>query len=202
MFIVTGSAEKGVPCLSAHRRTLMGNNLTARVVERLCEAAFVFLSIENDIDGMKTMVNKVVCRQGDASDLPGVQQLLRESDLPYADVVTSGAVFLLATYEEEMIGCIGLEGQGPNRLLRSFAVKQNFRNTGIGKVLIDELKKRAFDDGVVYLHLLTTTAEKYFAREGFVAASRDEAPDEIKRNAEFAGLCPASSTYMYTHLRQ
>jgi quercetin dioxygenase-like cupin family protein len=50
--------------------------------------------------------------------------------------------------------------------------------------------------GINNLHLLTTTAEKFFASPGFSVVPRDEAPASMKATSEFSSICPSSSTYM------
>jgi len=50
--------------------------------------------------------------------------------------------------------------------------------------------------GAARLHLLTTTAEPFFARNGYRTANRQTAPEAMRRTREFAGLCPASAAYL------
>ena len=54
----------------------------------------------------------------------------------------------------------------------------------------------AGDLGAARLHLLTTTAERFFTGRGFVAADRESAPPAIRQTREFADLCPASAVYL------
>jgi amino-acid N-acetyltransferase len=54
--------------------------------------------------------------------------------------------------------------------------------------------------GVETLLLLTTTAERFFARRGYAVGPRDAAPLEIRQTPEFAGLCPSSSVCMRKRL--
>ena len=48
----------------------------------------------------------------------------------------------------------------------------------------------------VRFYLLTTTAEDFFARRGYVRIARDEAPETIRATREFADICPAGSAIM------
>jgi len=50
--------------------------------------------------------------------------------------------------------------------------------------------------GIENVHMLTTTAEKYFSSKGFSKANRNEAPSEIKNTSEFSFVCPSASAYM------
>jgi len=130
-------------------------------------------------------------------DLRIIRQLLSKAELPVSDIEDGKIDFIIASNEnDELIGCIGLERFGKNGLLRSFAVDETWRNKKIGHVLFNELLSRSKQWGINDLHLLTTTAEKFFASVGFNSISRSEAPVSIKATTEFTSLCPASSTYM------
>jgi len=58
----------------------------------------------------------------------------------------------------------------------------------------------ASDLGSERLHLLTTTAELFFARRAFVSAERASAPLAIRQTREFADVCPASAAYLIKDL--
>lgn len=70
------------------------------------------------------------------------------------------------------------------------------RVTEIGKSLISQLTNYALQKGIVQLYLLTTTASKYFTREGFNVIDRNLVPDLIKKTSEFKDLCPSSAICM------
>ncbi len=61
-------------------------------------------------------------------------------------------------------------------------------------------KTHARSQGVRDVYLLTTTAEDFFARRGYVRIGREKAPRTIRSTREFADLCPASSAFMVKHL--
>jgi amino-acid N-acetyltransferase len=96
----------------------------------------------------------------------------------------------------------GLEGHGPDRLLRSITVLPPARGKGFGKALAAALERLAGNNGAKRLHLLTTTAAPFFERLGYVAVDRSTAPAEISGSAEFAGLCPASAHYLVKDVRR
>ena len=93
-------------------------------------------------------------------------------------------------------GLVGLEIFVPDALLRSLVVAPDYRTGGIGGRLLDHAEAEARRLGIRALYLLTTTAEAFFARRGYVAADREKAPPGIRSTREFAGLCPASSAFM------
>lgn len=98
-------------------------------------------------------------------------------------------------------GIVGIELCGPDALLRSLAVSAAERATGLGSALVAHAECYARSQGARAIYLLTTTAERFFARRGYVAASRAEAPEAIRATREFASICPASSAFMYKALR-
>ena len=130
-------------------------------------------------------------------DLDKIRELLQRSDLPVEDVDENKIVFIVATHEtNSLIGCIGLEQYGPDGLLRSMAVDPAYRNSGIGHELFNHLLSVSRQNNITTLHLLTTTAEKYFSRSGFLKSARNDAPASIQATEEFSSLCPSSSAYM------
>jgi amino-acid N-acetyltransferase len=91
---------------------------------------------------------------------------------------------------------VGLEGRSGVGLLRSLAVEQSRRGTGLGTELVGTLERMAAAEGVTDLYLLTTTAESFFARRGYQRVPRESAPAVIRETTEFSSICPASSAFM------
>ncbi|MBL7723389.1 MAG: GNAT family N-acetyltransferase [Chitinophagaceae bacterium] len=111
--------------------------------------------------------------------------------------MTTKISFLLAiNNKSEVIGCIGVEQYLADGLLRSFAVDEKYRSRKVGINLFRRLISYSRQSGIEIMHLLTTTAEKYFTANGFVVAERSAAPATMKDTTEFSSLCPSSSTYM------
>ena len=146
------------------------------------------------------MNNQIQISKATESNLAEIVEILKVNNLPYNDVAESDIDFLIAQQDNKIIGCIGLQKINREGLLRSFAVLDEFKNLGIGKNLFDELLAYAKNSGVSTLHLLTTTADQYFKRNGFVNAERKSAPEEMQKTSEFSGICPSSSVYMILNL--
>ena len=89
---------------------------------------------------------------------------------------------------------------GPDGLLRSVAVADDWRRRGLGGALTDEVVARSVREGLAAVYLLTETAESFFPRHGFVRIERDAASDAVKQSAEFSELCPSSSVAMVRQL--
>lgn len=144
-------------------------------------------------------------RSATGADLAHVEHLLRESGLP-----TEGVAELITTHPTDflvgevtapdglpqVVAVAGLEVHEPFALLRSTAVDPTWRDQGLGARLTRELIRLAESRSIEALYLLTTTAEEYFPRFGFVRVLRDEVPPAIAATSEFHTACPQSAAVM------
>ena len=62
--------------------------------------------------------------------------------------------------------------------------------------LLGEMRRRGLRDA----YLLTTTARRFFTRQGFAEIARERAPAAIRATREFAELCPANASVMHRAL--
>ncbi len=134
------------------------------------------------------MVVLYLIEAGDA----GLIAALRAEGLPAPD---AGRYFS-ADHYGAVVGYVGLEGEGRDLLLRSLVVLADQKARGLGGRVLAAAETAAGDLGAARLHLLTTTAEPFFTRNGYRAADRQAAPETIRLTREFAGLCPASAAYL------
>lgn len=134
------------------------------------------------------------------TDYDKIRSLLESNNLPYDDIISSNVEFISSRSNGKLVGCIGIEKYGKDGLLRSLAVDDEYKNAGIGKSLLNELISRSKNEGIERLHLLTTTAEQYFAKSGFRYAERSRAPKAILNSREFSEICPSNSIYMIMDL--
>ena len=109
--------------------------------------------------------------------------------------------YFRADHYGAVIGYVGLEGEGRDLLLRSLVVLADQKARGLGSRVLAAAETAAGDLGAARLHLLTTTAERFFSRHGFVIADRASAPPAIRQTREFADVCPASAAYLTKDLR-
>lgn len=134
---------------------------------------------------------------------PGANDILRTAleaaALPTAGIDGPDLLLFGLSDEAGLIGYIGLEGAGPDRLLRSMVVLPSRRRQGFGRTLAEHLETTARGE-VARFHLLTTTAARFFRGLGYQDADRATAPSAIAATAEFTTLCPASATYMVKSL--
>ena len=142
----------------------------------------------------------VALRPATRADLPAVEHLLRALDLPTAGVAEWVERFWIADHGGKAVGVVGLEQYGDEALLRSVAVDPSWRSAGLGRALVDAALRAARTAGAKEMYLLTTTAERYFARFGFVQIARNDVPGAVQQSVEFREACPASAVVMRTEL--
>lgn len=135
-------------------------------------------------------------RNAGAGDLSSVLALLNRSNLPTAGVAEALPHFVVAESEGELIGVAGLEVYDDSALLRSVAVEEAWRGTGVARNLIERALSVTRERGIKDVFLLTTTAEHYFPRFGFTCVSRDAVNPSVQESPEFKGACPASAVVM------
>ncbi|HEX6433510.1 MAG TPA: arsenic resistance N-acetyltransferase ArsN2 [Gemmatimonadales bacterium] len=138
----------------------------------------------------------VELRSAEPTDLPEVLALLERSNLPTAGVADNFSDFLVAEGEGKLVGVAGLELYDGSALLRSVAVEERWRGSGVGRVLVERALDRARERGIEDIYLLTTTAEHYFPKFGFTCVSRDSVAEGIRSSVEFQCACPASAKVM------
>jgi amino-acid N-acetyltransferase len=136
-------------------------------------------------------------RPAQPADEVSIRRLLAREELPHEDISRHLGTFLVAELGGSPVGVVGLEPCGDTTgLLRSLAVAAELRGQGVGTGLCDRMLADARRTGIERLYLLTTTAERFFARLGFVPIDRTRAPASVQATLEFKNLCPASATCM------
>ncbi len=130
-----------------------------------------------------------------------VRELLTAAGLPVADLTAAHLVnFWGCDDGANLIGVVGLEVYGTDALLRSLAVALDWQGWGLGAALLAHAEQAAQQRGVQVLYLLTTSAEAFFVRRGYIRIPRETAPPILRQTAEFAALCPASAACMTKRL--
>jgi len=129
-------------------------------------------------------------RPASSSDVPGLIAFLKANSLPTVGVESCYENFVIATDEKgKWIGVAGLEVYNQNALLRSVAVREEYRGFGHGGVLVDEVLKNAKREGVRVVYLLSETADGYFRRLGFDLVDRNDVDESVKASQEFTECC-------------
>ena len=120
----------------------------------------------------------------------------------FDDTAQFGPQYAVAENAEGVIvGVAGYERYGGDILLRSVAVAESQRSTGIGARLTADRLSHARAAGCSSAYLLTDTASGYWQRHGFIAVDRTAAPVAITQSKEWSHACPATATAMLRSLR-
>jgi amino-acid N-acetyltransferase len=142
----------------------------------------------------------VTLRRVTGADQPPVLQLLADLKLPTAGVVDWWRRFTVAESGGAIVGVAGIEAYGSGALLRSVAVRPEWRSTGLGRALVNAVLDSAREDGAHDAYLLTTTAEHYFPRLGFTVIPRSNVPPAVQASVEFRDACPTTAVVMHRPL--
>ena len=148
-----------------------------------------------------TLTTSPTFRAATVGDTPAILQLLTGAGLPVEGVAdllaTDARQFVVAESDaRDVVAVAGLEVCCNNALLRSVAVRDDWRRHGLGHQLVQRVVCEAETRGIEALYLLTMTAEHYFPRFGFHVVARDAVPSEIANTLEFKSACPASAVAM------
>jgi amino-acid N-acetyltransferase len=121
--------------------------------------------------------------------------LLKKNNLPTEDISEATSLFVVEE-DNSVIGTIALEYAGPEGLLRSLAVAEEHRQNGVGGELVSFIEAYGKRQGIKNLYLLTTTAEKFFAKRGYAVVERSSVSPFIQNSSEFASVCPSTAVVM------
>jgi N-acetylglutamate synthase-like GNAT family acetyltransferase len=129
--------------------------------------------------------------------------ILSQANLPHDGVEEYLGGFLVARNGGgKILGCVGLERHGKLALLRSAAVLNEYQGQSIGRKLIRELLKRAANEEVTEVALLTTTAKDYFqTRFGFKEVKRSRYEKRLANSPEWNLPRCSSAAFMTLNLK-
>ena len=152
----------------------------------------------------KSVSADISIRQAEIGDYGAIAELLSASKLvPLDGTAQFGPQYAAAINGDGIVvGVAGYEGYGTNILLRSVAVSEPWRSTGIGARLIADRLAHAKAEGCSAAYLLTDTARGYWERHGFSQIDRQAAPEAVTQSHEWSAACPVSATAMFRSLRE
>jgi len=125
--------------------------------------------------------------------------LLKKNNLPTEDINPGTQLFVMEE-GNKVLGCIAVEYDYNNALLRSLSVSEEKRNEGIGMKLVEFIEDYVKKQGVQTIFMLTTTAADFFSKQGYEAVDRNSAPLFIKNTEEYSMLCSSSAVLMKKEL--
>lgn len=130
-----------------------------------------------------------------------IKEILISAQLPTDDIMPDHMEHFFGAWSgSTLVGVVGIEPYGTVALLRSLAVVGPKRGSGLGSRLLARIEQYATERGIRSMFLLTTTAESYFGKRGYLVSSREAAPKAIQNTKEFASICPSSAVLMVKHL--
>jgi amino-acid N-acetyltransferase len=124
------------------------------------------------------------------SDRVSIEALLVAAGLPLAGLGFALGTAVVARDCDTIVGVAAVEPYGSAGLLRSVAVAETWRGTGLGRRLVTEAEACAAESGIGTLFLLTETAEDWFPRLGYEASNRAGVPAALAASPEFTAACP------------
>lgn len=132
-------------------------------------------------------------RRAVEGDLGAIRGLLSHCRLPSSDIGSDGLDgFHVAMADRDLVGVAGIEMADEFALLRSVAIRPEFRSAGLGRRLLAACEGLARERGVSALYLIANdeAAETYFTRRGYGLIDRRRVPAPLTCLAEFTHLCP------------
>lgn len=133
-------------------------------------------------------------RHAAAADQDAWLALLHAAALPPASL--DSATTWLAVRGADLLACASVERHATSCYLRSVAVDARQRGAGLGTRLCEQALASAARAGAEEAWLMTTDAEGFFARRGFVPVAREEAPPWLRAHGHLIADCPSSATLM------
>ena len=134
-------------------------------------------------------------------DIGFAKELLRKFDLPNSDIENESLNLFTISRTNQVVGIVGFEQYDVHGLLRSFVIDKNYQSKGLGAQALVVVETLANQQGVEQFYLLTTTADKFFARNDYTVFDRQAVPESISKTTEFNTLCPDSAVCMRKILR-
>jgi amino-acid N-acetyltransferase len=145
---------------------------------------------------MKPSTMRVSIERATAGDGPSILQLLLAAQLPVDGLIDHLDTAVVARADGRVVGCAALEIYADGALLRSVVVDDQVHGQGIGTRLTTAALDLANVLGMPAVYLLTTTAEAFFPRFGFVQIPRSEVPGGVQMSVEFRSACPSTAIVM------
>ncbi len=144
-------------------------------------------------------------RRAEPPDWPGIRALVSDAGLPEdgLDAALPSSVIAVAGAAPDaatVVGCAAIERYGRAGILRSVAVVQGRRGTGVGGAVVAAAEALAADLAIDDLFLLTETAAGWFPRLGYEPADRSDVPADVAASPEFAYACPVSAVLLRKRL--
>jgi glycerol-1-phosphatase len=141
-------------------------------------------------------------RQAAGPDLPAIATLLHDAGLPARGARERAGRTIVA--DADRSGLLGTSSWEPldneRALIRSVAISTRARSRGVGTTLVAATLRQAIHAGSREVWCVTTDAEEFFTRCGFVRADREALPEAVAEHAQVRRECPETAAVMRLRL--
>ena len=116
-----------------------------------------------------------ILRPATPDDLAAIIALLEAVHLPPWDTEEHLHNFVVAEQGGRIVGCGGLEAYpaGSCALVRSMAVDESLRGSGLGREILEWVMEQARSLGLSNFYLFTMTARDFYLKFGFADVTLD-----------------------------
>ena len=127
----------------------------------------------------------ITYRTANLEDIPGITACLERAGLPSRHIEPFVETFIVAEVGGAMVGCGGIEVHDDTAVLRSVAVDESLRGSGVGNTLSDLLIDLAVSLQVVDIYLFTGSAWRFWQKQGFLKIELDDWREPARASWQF-----------------
>lgn len=126
-------------------------------------------------------------RPATPDDIAAITALLVAAHLPAIEIEEHIEHFVVAEIAGRLVGCGGIEiyADCPASLVRSMAVDESLRGSGLGKRILEWVIDHGKASGVSDFFLFTVDARDFYVPFGFVDVSLDDFPEAMRQSAQY-----------------
>jgi N-acetylglutamate synthase-like GNAT family acetyltransferase len=135
-------------------------------------------------------VARPTLRSATPDDVPAIIALLEANHLPAWELEQHLENFVVAEDGGRVTGCGGFEAYpaAPAALVRSMAVDEPLRGSGLGSEILHWVMERAQSLGLTQLYLFTMLASDFYARFGFETVTLNDFPKAVRKSGQYQWL--------------
>jgi amino-acid N-acetyltransferase len=133
---------------------------------------------------------RIALRSATPADLAAVVGLLEAAHLPPWQTEEHLHNFVVAEENGRVVGCGGFEAYpaAGAALVRSMAVEESLRGSGLGRRILEWVMARSAAEGLTRLYLFTMGAHDFYLLFGFVDATLAEFPGPVRGSGQYQWL--------------
>jgi amino-acid N-acetyltransferase len=126
-------------------------------------------------------------RPATADDILAITALLVAAHLPAVEIEEHIEHFVVAERGADIIGCGGIEiyRDCPAGLVRSMAVDESLRGSGLGRRILEWVIDHGREHGVKDFFLFTVDAHDFYVPFGFVDVTLDDFPEAMRHSMQY-----------------